>query len=73
MTPHWDARPAACFSIFPCCSCRQASGVIDHLHLLETYGPVLFLALFISTALSLAVTGLIFTAVKRRQSARKTS
>jgi holin-like protein len=48
-------------------------GVIDHLHLLETYGSVLFLALFISTALSLAVTGLTFTAVKRRQSARKTS
>jgi len=48
-------------------------GVIDHLHLLKTYGPVLILALFISTVLSLAVTGLTFTAVKGWQSARKTS
>jgi holin-like protein len=48
-------------------------GVIDHLHLLQTYGPVLFLALFVSTALSLAVTALVFTAVKRRQSARSNS
>jgi holin-like protein len=48
-------------------------GVIDHLGLLESYGPVLFLALFVSTALSLAVTALVFVWVKDRQSARKTS
>lgn len=48
-------------------------GVIDHLHLLETYGPVLFLALFVSTLLSLAVTALTFTAVKSWQSSRRAS
>jgi len=48
-------------------------GVIDHLHLLKTYGLVLFLALFVSTALALAVTALTFTAVKRWQSARRLS
>jgi holin-like protein len=48
-------------------------GVIDHLHLLQSYGPVLFLALFVSTALSLAVTALVFTAVKNWQAARRTS
>lgn len=48
-------------------------GVIDHLHLLQSYGPVLFLALFISTALSLAVTALAFTGVKSWQSARRVS
>lgn len=48
-------------------------GVIDHLHLLKTYGPVLFLALFVSTALTLVVTALIFTAVRRWQSARRAS
>lgn len=45
-------------------------GVIDHLGLLNTYGPVLFLALLVSTALSLAITALVFTWVKRWQSAR---
>lgn len=45
-------------------------GVIDHLGLLNTYGPVLFLALLVSTALSLAVTALVFTWVKRWQAAR---
>lgn len=44
-------------------------GVIDHLHLLQTFGPVLFLALVVSTALALAVTALTFTAVKRWQAA----
>jgi holin-like protein len=44
-------------------------GVIDHLHLLQTFGPVLFLALAVSTALALAVTALTFTAVKRWQAA----
>jgi holin-like protein len=44
-------------------------GVIDHLHLLQTFGPVLFLALLVSTALALAVTALTFTAVKRWQAA----
>jgi holin-like protein len=48
-------------------------GVIDHLHLLETYGLVLFLALFVSTALALAVTALTFTVIKRWQSARPAS
>ncbi|WP_119272556.1 CidA/LrgA family protein [Taklimakanibacter deserti] len=48
-------------------------GVIDHLHLLQTYGPVLFLALFVSTALSLAVTALTFTAVKSWRSPRGVS
>jgi holin-like protein len=48
-------------------------GVIDHLHLLQTYGPVLFLALFVSTALSLAVTALTFTAVKSWRSPRRAS
>ena len=48
-------------------------GVIDHLHLLQSYGPVLFLALFVSTALSLAVTALVFTAVKNWQAARRTT
>ncbi|MGE0004186.1 MAG: CidA/LrgA family protein [Parvibaculaceae bacterium] len=48
-------------------------GVIDHLHLLRTYGPVLLLALFVSTALALAVTALTFTAVRRWQSARSTA
>ncbi|MGE4250136.1 MAG: CidA/LrgA family protein [Parvibaculaceae bacterium] len=45
-------------------------GVIDHLNLLQTYGPILFLAIFVSTALSLAVTALTFSAVKHWQSAR---
>lgn len=45
-------------------------GVIDHLGLLNSYGPILFLALLVSTALSLAVTALVFTWVKRWQSAR---
>lgn len=48
-------------------------GVVDHLGLLESYGPVLFLALFVSTALSLVVTALAFTWVKRWQSVRKMS
>lgn len=48
-------------------------GVIDHLGLLNSYGPVLFLALLVSTALSLAVTALVFTWVKRRQTARRAS
>lgn len=44
-------------------------GVIDHLGLIDAYGLVLFLALLVSTALSLAVTALVFTWVKRRQAA----
>lgn len=48
-------------------------GVIDHLSLLNSYGPVLFLALLVSTALSLAVTALVFTGVKSWQSGRKAS
>lgn len=43
-------------------------GVIDYLGLLSSYGAVLFLALFVSTALSLAVTALVFAFVKRWQS-----
>ncbi len=45
-------------------------GVINHLSLINSYGPVLFLALLVSTALSLAVTALVFTWMKRWQSAR---
>ena len=48
-------------------------GVIDHLGLLNSYGPVLFLALLISTALSLAITALVFTGIKSWQSGRKAS
>jgi holin-like protein len=48
-------------------------GVIDHLGLLNSYGPVLFLALLVSTALSLAVTALVFTWVKNRQTGRTAS
>jgi putative effector of murein hydrolase LrgA (UPF0299 family) len=48
-------------------------GVIDHLSLLHSYGPVLFLALLVSTALSLAITALVFTGVKSWQSGRKAS
>lgn len=48
-------------------------GVIDHLGLINSYGPILFLALLISTALSLAVTALVFTWVKNWQAARTTS
>lgn len=46
-------------------------GVIDHLSLLNSYGPVLFLALLVSTALALAVTALVFTGVKNWQSRRR--
>lgn len=46
-------------------------GVIDHLSLLSSYGPILFLALLVSTALSLAITALVFTGVKRWQSDRR--
>lgn len=45
-------------------------GVIDHLGLIGAYGTILFLALLVSTALSLAVTALVFTWVKRRQAAK---
>lgn len=45
-------------------------GVVNHLGLINTYGPVLFLALLVSTALSLAVTALVFTWIKRWQTAR---
>jgi holin-like protein len=45
-------------------------GVIDHLSLIDSYGPVLFLALLVSTALALAVTALVFTGVKSWQSRR---
>lgn len=48
-------------------------GVIDHLSLLNSYGPVLFLALLVSTALSLAITALVFTGVKSWQSGRRAS
>ena len=48
-------------------------GVIDHLGLLSRYGPVLFLALLVSTALSLAVTALVFTGIKSWQSSRTAS
>lgn len=48
-------------------------GVIDHLGLINSYGPILFLALLVSTALSLAVTALVFTWVKRWQAARTAS
>ena len=48
-------------------------GVIDHLGLLSSYGPVLFLALLVSTTLSLAVTALVFTGIKSWQSGRKAS
>lgn len=46
-------------------------GVIDHLSLLNSYGPVLFLALLVSTALALCVTALVFTGVKNWQSRRR--
>lgn len=48
-------------------------GVIDHLSLLNSYGPVLFLALLVSTALSLAITALVFTGVKSWQSGPRAS
>jgi holin-like protein len=48
-------------------------GVIDHLGLLSSYGPVLFLALLVSTTLSLAVTALVFTGIKSWQSSRNAS
>jgi putative effector of murein hydrolase LrgA (UPF0299 family) len=48
-------------------------GVIDHLGLLSSYGPVLFLALLVSTALSLGVTALVFTGIKSWQSGRNAS
>ncbi|WP_119389005.1 CidA/LrgA family protein [Taklimakanibacter lacteus] len=48
-------------------------GVIDHLSLVNSYGPVLFLALLVSTALALAVTALVFTGVKRWQSGGRSS
>lgn len=48
-------------------------GVIDNLGLINSYGPVLFLALLVSTALSLAVTALVFTWVKRLQTGRAPS
>jgi putative effector of murein hydrolase LrgA (UPF0299 family) len=44
-------------------------GVIDHLGLLSSYGPVLFLALLVSTTLSLAVTA----GIKSWQSGRNAS
>lgn len=40
-------------------------GAIDHLGLLRDYGIAIFIALIVSTALSLAVTALVFVAVKR--------
>lgn len=40
-------------------------GAIDHLGLLRDYGVAIFIALFVSTALSLAITALVFVAVKR--------
>jgi putative effector of murein hydrolase LrgA (UPF0299 family) len=40
-------------------------GAIDHLGLLRDYGLAIFVALLVSTALSLAVTALVFVAVKR--------
>ena len=46
-------------------------GVIDHLGLIDSYGPVLFLALLVSTALALAVTALVFTGVKSWQVRRR--
>ncbi len=45
-------------------------GVIDHLGLVNSYGPVLFLALLVSTALALGVTALVFTGVKSWQTSR---
>jgi len=40
-------------------------GAIDHLGLLRDYGLAIFIALLVSTALSLAITALVFVAVKR--------
>jgi holin-like protein len=48
-------------------------GVIDHLSLIDSYGPVLFLALLVSTALALGVTALVFTGVKAWQIRRRPS
>ena len=47
-------------------------GVIDHLGLVNSYGPVLFIALVVSTALALAVTAGVFVGVKHFQSRRRT-
>jgi len=45
-------------------------GVIDHLGLVNSYGPVLLIALVVSTALALAVTAGVFVGVRRLQSRR---
>jgi holin-like protein len=40
-------------------------GVIDHLDLIKSYGLALIVSLLVSTALTLAVTALVFEGVKR--------
>jgi holin-like protein len=48
-------------------------GVIDHLDLLSRYGLALAVSLIVSTALTLAVTALVFTGVKSMLKAKERS